>query len=111
MYYHDHNYSGVTSFNDGHVHRYAGTTTFAPDRKGHIHYVEGVTSYEDGHVHTYGVSTSVDFPVPGGGHIHFIRVNTQVTDQHVHFIRDITDSPGFGFRNDTAENIDAEQPQ
>ena len=90
MELHDHSYSGVTSFNAGHIHRYEGRTTFVPDRKGHIHYLKGITTFNDGHVHGYSISTSVDFPAPGGDHYHVFRTIARPVRRHIHLIRDIT---------------------
>lgn len=57
MPYHSHYYSGITSFENGHIHGYEGITTLAPTGVPHVHYIQGITTYDDGHVHTYWLTT------------------------------------------------------
>lgn len=79
--YHSHYYSGKTSYDDGHRHKYRGHTTLAPSGVPHTHYILGYTSYDDGHTHYYMIQTTIDYPVPGG-HIHGICGVTQISHDH-----------------------------
>ena len=48
---HNHQFKGVTSFDDGHSHRYAGTTEPAPSGVPHTHRYFTSTSVDDRHRH------------------------------------------------------------
>lgn len=50
---------GETTFNDGHIHRYAlYTSPEIPVNGGHTHYYQAATSFNNGHVHyLYGYTT------------------------------------------------------
>ena len=48
---HVHEFSGFTSHDVGHHHRYAGTTNPAPNTPNHAHDYETITSFDDGHRH------------------------------------------------------------
>ena len=52
---HVHFFEGVTTFDDGHVHRYRGVTGGPIPIPGgeHYHIFSGVTSFDDGHSHSY----------------------------------------------------------
>jgi hypothetical protein len=82
---HSHNFSGVTSYNDGHVHRYWGTTSIDPDIPRHTHFMSGETTFEDGHTHLYALYTSPEIRV-GRGHTHYYQAATRLNDGHVHYI-------------------------
>ena len=86
MELHNHSYRGVTSFNDGHRHRYAGKTTSDPDVPGHIHYMAGYTTFDDGHTHYYAIETGPEVNTREG-HYHLYRGVTRVADRHVHFFQ------------------------
>lgn len=46
---HIHQYEGVTTYDDGHTHRYYGYTGGAiPTYGGHVHYYGGYTTFDDG---------------------------------------------------------------
>lgn len=84
---HVHNFGGVTSYNDGHVHQYAGTTEPAPTGVQHTHGYYTETTFNDGHTHLIRGVTGTSIPVPGGGHIHYFRGSTTVNGRmpHSHF--------------------------
>lgn len=90
MPYHFHYYSGITSFDSGHVHGYEGESSLAPTGVPHVHYIQGVTTYNDGHTHVYWITTGLDIPMPGGGHTHYINGITDIANQHVHYINSYT---------------------
>ena len=75
---HVHHFSGVTSYDVGHAHRYAGTTAPAPSGVPHTHRYCTITTFDDGHTHTIAGVTGPDVPVPGGGHYHLFRGVTTV---------------------------------
>lgn len=81
---HDHNYRGVTTFSDGHVHQYTGRTSTNPDSIGHIHTIRGVTTFNDGHVHHYTTITSKAIYFNEDEHYHYYRGETTVVDGHDH---------------------------
>lgn len=61
---HKHHFSGVTSFNVGHEHRYAGTTKPAPSGVPHTHEYFTVTSFDDGHNMKFEGSQDRQLPCP-----------------------------------------------
>lgn len=74
---HVHKFSGVTSFDAGHKHKYVGTTEPAPSGIQHTHRYCTITSFDDGHRHEIKGITGPAIPLPGGGHIHeFMGVTT-----------------------------------
>ncbi|CAH0119169.1 MULTISPECIES: YmaF family protein [unclassified Paenibacillus] len=83
---HVHSFSGVTSFDVGHQHRYAGTTEPAPSGVPHVHEYHTVTSFDAGHHHVIRGVTGPAEPLPGGGHIHYFEGTTTVNGStpHVH---------------------------
>jgi hypothetical protein len=81
---HVHNFSGVTSFDVGHRHGYAGTTEPAPTGVPHTHRYHTVTSLDDGHTHVIRGTTGPDIPVAGGGHYHFFEGVTTVNGRTPH---------------------------
>jgi hypothetical protein len=90
MPYHSHFYSGITSFDHGHVHEHNGETSLAETGAPHVHYIQGITTYDNGHTHAYWIVTGVNIPVPGGGHTHRIDGVTEVANQHFHYIDNYT---------------------
>jgi hypothetical protein len=90
MPYHSHFYSGITSFDHGHVHGYDGETSLAETGIPHVHYIQGITTYDNGHTHAFWIETGIDIPIPGGGHTHRIDGATEVANQHVHYIDSYT---------------------
>jgi hypothetical protein len=82
---HSHNFRGVTTFNDGHVHRYGGMTSSDPNVRGHTHSMAGETTYNDGHIHRYSLQTGPEIRV-GTGHTHYYRAATTFNDGHVHYL-------------------------
>jgi len=80
---HSHYFRGVTSYNDGHIHRYSGTTSQDRDTPGHVHTMTGETTFEDGHVHSYSLMTGAPIPV-ANGHTHYYKAATAFNDGHTH---------------------------
>lgn len=81
---HVHSFSGVTSFDVGHRHRYAGTTEPAPSGVPHVHEYHTVTSFDDGHHHIIRGVTGPAVPLAGGGHIHYFEGSTTVNGSIPH---------------------------
>lgn len=81
---HTHGFSGVTSFNVGHRHNYAGVTQRAPSGVPHTHAYSTVTSLNDGHVHRITGRTGPEIPLPGGGHYHFFQGVTTIDGRTPH---------------------------
>lgn len=67
---HSHKISGVTSFDAGHNHKYAGMTEPAPSGVPHKHKYFTITSFDNGHRHKIKGVTGPAIPLPGGGHYH-----------------------------------------
>jgi hypothetical protein len=87
---HRHRFGGITTFNHGHIHRYCGRTSLAPNYFRHVHYIAGITTFNDGHVHRYAIETGPSIPIDGG-HIHRYRVATSFENGHIHYICGYTD--------------------
>ncbi len=81
---HSHGFRGVTSFDVGHRHGYAGVTEPAPSGVPHTHAYSTVTTLNDGHVHYITGRTGPAIPVPGGGHYHFFEGVTTVNGRTPH---------------------------
>ena len=81
---HRHHFSGVTSFNAGHEHRYAGKTKPAPTGVPHTHHYFTITSLNDGHKHEIRGVTGPAVPLPEGGHYHKFHGATTVNGAHPH---------------------------
>jgi hypothetical protein len=73
MVLHVHDFSGVTSFDVGHRHGYAGVTEPAPSGVPHTHFYSTVTTFDDGHTHYIRGRTGPAIPLPGGGHFHYFH--------------------------------------
>lgn len=82
---HSHEYRGNTTYNDGHVHMYYGSTSQVPDTPNHMHIMMGETSYNDGHTHRYSLYTSPSIKV-GNGHTHYYQAGTSFNDNHLHYL-------------------------
>ncbi len=67
---HTHEFKGVTSFDVGHSHRYAGTTEPAPSGVQHTHNYFTFTSVDDRHRHNISGVTGPAISLPNGGHYH-----------------------------------------
>jgi hypothetical protein len=67
---HVHQFSGVTSFDVGHSHKFVGVTEPAPSGVPHTHRYFTFTSFDDGHRHEIRGVTGPAIPLPGGGHYH-----------------------------------------
>lgn len=81
---HVHNFAGITSFDVGHRHHYAGTTEPARTGVPHTHGYYTVTSFNDGHTHVIRGTTGPDIPLPQGGHYHFFEGVTTVSGRNPH---------------------------
>lgn len=81
---HVHPFSGITSFDAGHQHRYAGITEPAATGVPHVHGYFAETSFDDGHTHMIKGVTGPSIPLPGGGHIHQFEGYTTVNGRHPH---------------------------
>ncbi|MCL7748664.1 YmaF family protein [Halalkalibacter alkaliphilus] len=67
---HTHEFKGVTSFDVGHDHRYAGTTEPAPSGVQHTHRYFTFTSFDAEHKHMIKGVTGPAIFLPSGGHYH-----------------------------------------
>jgi hypothetical protein len=81
---HVHSFSGTTSFEAGHRHRYFGTTEPAPSGVPHTHSYVTITSFDSGHTHTIKGVTGPAIPLPGGGHYHAFEGVTTVNGRIPH---------------------------
>lgn len=83
---HTHPFKGVTSFDVGHHHHYAGVTEPAPSGVPHVHGYFAVTSFNDGHKHVIRGRTGPAIPLPKGGHVHRFEGYTTLDGRipHVH---------------------------
>jgi len=82
---HVHPFSGVTSFDVGHNHHYAGMTEAAPSGVPHVHNYYAETSFDAGHTHIIRGTTGPAIPIPGGGgHYHEFRGYTTVSGSTPH---------------------------
>ncbi|CAM4007375.1 YmaF family protein [Paenibacillus alkaliterrae] len=76
---HVHEFSGVTSFDVGHDHRYAGKTEPAPSGVKHVHHYCTFTSVDNDHKHIIKGTTGPAIPLPRGGHYHYFEGCTSVS--------------------------------
>lgn len=67
---HVHELKGVTSYDVGHNHKYAGTTEPAPSGIQHTHRYFTFTSVDDRHRHQIRGVTGPAIRLPNGGHYH-----------------------------------------
>jgi hypothetical protein len=81
---HNHQFKGVTSFDDGHSHRYASTTEPAPSGVPHTHRYFTSTSVDDRHRHQIRGITGLAIPLPNGGHYHEFSGVTTVEGTRPH---------------------------
>ena len=81
---HDHEFRGVTSFDAGHNHRYAGTTEPAPSGAQHTHRYFTFTSVDDRHRHQIRGVTGPAIRLPNGGHYHEFSGFTTVDGVNPH---------------------------
>ncbi|MDM5330149.1 YmaF family protein [Neobacillus sp. CF12] len=81
---HTHEFSGHTSFDDGHSHRYAGTTEPAQTGVQHTHRYFTFTSVDNRHYHQIRGITGPAIPLPNGGHYHEFSGVTTVDGMNPH---------------------------
>ncbi|WP_100404309.1 YmaF family protein [Bacillus solitudinis] len=75
---HTHQFKGVTSFDVGHNHYYAGTTEPAPSGVQHTHKYFTFTTVDDRHKHVIHGVTGPAVRLPDGGHYHEFSGETSV---------------------------------
>lgn len=81
---HTHEFSGMTSFDDGHNHQYAGTTQPAPTGVQHTHQYFTFTTVDNRHRHQIRGVTGPAIPLPNGGHYHEFKGVTTIDGMHPH---------------------------
>ncbi|MHB1314305.1 MAG: YmaF family protein [Christensenellales bacterium] len=81
---HTHTFRGVTTYIDGHLHLFFGTTGASPDLPGHTHTVAGRTTMNTGHDHSYSLTTWPPTVVGAGRHYHYFNGNTGAVQGHSH---------------------------
>lgn len=81
---HVHAFSGVTSFDVGHSHRYSNWTAPAPSGVPHVHNYYAVTSFDLGHTHVIQGTTGPAIGMPGGGHYHLFEGHTTTNGSPPH---------------------------
>ncbi|WP_332237803.1 YmaF family protein [Sporolactobacillus sp. KGMB 08714] len=81
---HVHPFRGVTSFDAGHAHGYAGTTEPAPSGVPHTHRYFTFTSFDDGHHHEISSITGPAISLPDGRHYHEFKGTTTVNGATPH---------------------------
>lgn len=86
---HSHNFKGVTTYVDGHLHLFSGVSSISPDVPGHTHIIEGQTTTNDGHSHGYSIVTQGPTYVDSA-HYHYYEGNTFTVLDHRHFITETT---------------------
>ena len=86
---HTHGFSGITSFDDGHTHQYAGMTEPAPTGVPHTHRYFTFTSVDNRHRHQIQGTTGPAIPIANGGHYHEFSGYTTIegANPHRHFYR------------------------
>ncbi|WP_083906095.1 YmaF family protein [Desulfurispora thermophila] len=90
---HVHHYETRTSYDAGHTHVVAGTTspTINPGPR-HVHIMEGTTTTNAGHSHRYKATTGPAIPTKPGYHVHRYSGNVSVAGQipHTHRYQGVT---------------------
>jgi len=81
---HVHSFSGVTSFDQGHNHHYAGMTEPAPSGRQHVHHYYAKTSFDDEHIHYIRGTTGPSIALPNGGHYHYFEGQTTMNGRYPH---------------------------
>lgn len=81
---HTHTFSGVTSVDVAHSHRYAGRTAPAPTGVPHVHGYYTVTSFDAGHTHIIQGTTGPAIALPSGGHYHLFHGYTTINGSPSH---------------------------
>lgn len=81
---HVHEFQGVTSVNDGHKHKFVGTTYPADNVMPHTHPYSTVTHFDDKHRHKISGTTGPAIPLKGGGHTHVIEGVSSTNFNHRH---------------------------
>jgi len=81
---HVHEFSGITSIEDGHSHYYAGVTAPAATGIPHVHEYYTETAFNDGHTHLIRGTTGGVISLPSGGHYHYFEGFTTINGRHPH---------------------------
>ncbi|HHW44454.1 MAG TPA: hypothetical protein GXX25_11740 [Desulfotomaculum sp.] len=92
---HVHFFSGETSYEYGHLHRYQGYTGPAVGQGlAHTHRIRVITTVELGHDHLIDVETGPGIAT-AGGHVHEFRGVTSISGRppHSHRFRNVTGPP------------------
>ena len=89
---HTHQFKGVTTYVDGHLHFWSGVTSASPNVPGHTHIVAGETTVNDGHSHSYSLRTYPPTYVDQGHykHYHYYEGDTHTTLDHHHHMSETT---------------------
>lgn len=82
---HNHMFSGRTTIEDQHRHRFMGTTSANPDTPRHTHIMAGYTDFRQGHRHYFRIMTGPPIPYRDG-HVHYFYGVTFINDRHVHYM-------------------------
>ena len=80
---HTHEFKGVTTYVDGHLHLFSGVSSASPNIRGHTHVVEGTTTTDSGHSHNYSLTTWPQTDV-NAGHYHYYEGATAISEGHDH---------------------------
>lgn len=80
---HTHQFRGVTTYVNGHLHLFSGVSSASPDIRGHTHTVAGTTTTDSGHSHSYNLTTKTPTYV-NAGHYHYYEGDTNITNGHDH---------------------------
>lgn len=88
--HHSHSFSGITTFNKGHIHHFAGITAKAVSGVPHVHYMKGITTFNMNHEHAYVTRTGSAILLPDGRHYHYFEARVEYVEGHVHYIRGFT---------------------
>ncbi len=81
---HTHQFQGVTTYVEGHLHLFSGVSTPSEDVPGHTHNIIGITTIASGHSHRYFIITQGPTIVGPGKHYHYFKGATGVTQGHSH---------------------------
>jgi hypothetical protein len=81
---HVHHFSGVTTFDVGHNHNYAGETEPAPSGVQHTHRYFTFTTVNDGHSHEIRGVTGPAIPLPNDRHYHEFEGVTTINGRTPH---------------------------
>ena len=89
---HTHQFKGVTTYVDGHVHFWSGVSSASPNIPGHTHLIAGQTTVNDGHSHGYSITTQGPTYVDAQRykHYHYYAGDTLYARGHRHGMSETT---------------------